>query len=55
MHQMGHFRTFVDCARVDDPTGRIVFVTCLMTVLTSVPFGVRAGRKIVATGVPLAA
>jgi hypothetical protein len=24
MHQAGHFRTFVDCARVDDPTGRIV-------------------------------
>jgi hypothetical protein len=20
----GHFRTFVECARVDDPTGRIV-------------------------------
>jgi hypothetical protein len=30
------------------------FVTCLITVLTSVPFGVRAGRKMVATGVPLA-
>jgi len=30
------------------------FVTCLMTVLTSVPFGVRAGRRMVATGVPLA-
>ena len=30
------------------------FVTCLMTVLTSVPFGVRAGRRIVTTGVPLA-
>jgi hypothetical protein len=29
-------------------------VTCLMTVLTSVPFGVRAGRKMVTTGVPLA-
>jgi hypothetical protein len=29
------------------------FVTCLMTVLTSVPFGVRAGRRIVTTGVPL--
>jgi hypothetical protein len=30
------------------------FVTCLMTVLASVPFGVRAGRRIVTTGVPLA-
>jgi hypothetical protein len=28
--------------------------TCLMTVLTSVPFGVRAGRRMVATGVQLA-
>jgi hypothetical protein len=27
------------------------FVTCLMTVLTSVSFGVRAGRRIVTTGV----
>jgi hypothetical protein len=30
-------------------------VTCLMTVLTSVPFGVRAGRRIATTGVPLCA
>ena len=30
------------------------FVTCLTTVLTSVPFGVRAGRRMAATGVPLA-
>ena len=29
-------------------------VTCLITVLTSVPFGVRAGRRIATTGVPLA-
>src|SRR5262249_39360909 len=29
-------------------------VTCLMTVLTSVPFGVRAGRRIATTGVLLA-
>src|SRR5580658_331572 len=29
-------------------------VTCLMTVLTSVPFGVRAGRRMATTGVPLA-
>ena len=29
------------------------FVTCLMTVLTSVPLGVRAGRRMVATGVLL--
>jgi UbiA prenyltransferase family len=28
------------------------FVTCLMTVLTSVPFGVRAGRRIATTGAP---
>jgi hypothetical protein len=30
------------------------FVTCLITVLTSVPLGVRAGRRIVTIGVPLA-
>jgi len=30
------------------------FVTCLMTVLTSVPFGVRAGRRMAAIGMPLA-
>jgi hypothetical protein len=30
------------------------FVTCLMTVLTSVPFGVRAGRRIATNGVLLA-
>jgi hypothetical protein len=29
-------------------------VTCLMTVRTSVPLGVRAGRRIATTGVPLA-
>jgi hypothetical protein len=29
-------------------------VTCLMTVRTSLPLGVRAARRIAATGVPLA-
>src|SRR5437868_2328351 len=38
--------------RVFDQCLRRRFVTCLMTVLTSVPFGVRAGRRIVTTGVP---
>jgi hypothetical protein len=36
------------------PCCRSRLVTCLITVLTSVPFGVRAGRRMVATGVPLA-
>ena len=40
--------------RVADQCLRMRRVTCLMTVLTSVPLGVLAGRKITATGVPLA-
>jgi hypothetical protein len=40
--------------RVCGPCCLSRFVTCLMTVLASVPFGVRAGRKMVATGVPRA-
>ena len=48
----------VTVAAPDDPgVGQcrlMHLVTCLRTVLTSVPFGVRAGRRIVTTGVPLA-
>ena len=45
----------VEIMRVFGQCRRRRCVTCLMTVRTSVPFGVRAGRRIVTTGVPLAA
>ena len=57
------FRPFhgLDAAVVPRQTIRVFgqcllmrFVTCLITVLTSVPLGVRAGRRIVTIGVPLA-
>jgi hypothetical protein len=56
---VGYARVSTDGQTFDDQVAALragllrCFVTCLMTVLTSVPFGVRAGRRMVATGVPL--